>query len=136
MRKFISDTLAMIIFSTITGMIIELEIVGLTINQSIHARTMAIPINLLTGRLQGIFHDWVFLKLKVQKEKKLQKCIAEIIAFSLFQIPIVNAPILFLAGANISQVFKSGITLMIICIFISKLYDLFLNFFRRIFKVG
>jgi len=136
MRKFVADTLAMIIFSTVVGMIIEIGIAGLTIKQSFNARMIAILVNLLTGRLQGIFYDWIFKKLKVRKEKILQKYIGEVIAFGFFQIPFVNASILFLVGANFSQISRSGMTLIIISIFISKPYGFLLNFCRKLFKTS
>lgn len=133
MRKFLTDTFVMIVFSTAIGMIIEIIVAGLAISQSFNARVMAIPVNLLTGGLQGIFYDYIFKIFKVNKKSKIQKSMAEIVAFTFFQIPI-NAFILLVAGANLTQVKKSGSILIISCIFISKLYSSFLNFCRKLFK--
>ncbi|MFH1192562.1 MAG: L-alanine exporter AlaE [bacterium] len=67
MRRFFADTFAMIAFSTVVGMVIEIFISGMTLGQSVQARLTAIPANLLTARLYGMFRDWMFRLFRVQE---------------------------------------------------------------------
>jgi FixJ family two-component response regulator len=55
MRRYFVDTIAMVIFSTALGLIVEIAIAGLTFQQSIQTRAAAVPVILLTGRPYGIY---------------------------------------------------------------------------------
>lgn len=65
MRRFMADTTAMISFSFVVGMFIEIVISGLTFGQSLQSRITGIVVNLLTGGLYGKFRDWIFINQKL-----------------------------------------------------------------------
>lgn len=60
MRRYLADTLAMVIFSTIVGAVVEVAVAGLALEQSARIRLAAIPVMLLAGRPYGIYRDWLF----------------------------------------------------------------------------
>jgi L-alanine exporter len=57
MRKFLADTFALVVFSTLAGMFAELLVAGMTLLQSAQARLTAIPMMLMTARPYGVFRD-------------------------------------------------------------------------------
>ena len=60
MKRYLADTFAMIVFSTVCGAFIEIVIAGLSIDQSMRIRIAAIPIILFAGRPYGLYRDWLF----------------------------------------------------------------------------
>jgi hypothetical protein len=133
-RKFIADTFAMIVFSTSIGMITEIFISGMTPRQSIQARLTAIPANLLTARLYGMFRDWVFRVTKATAGGQIKKGIADISAFILFQVPLYVV-ILVTSGVNLRQVITACSTITILSAFMGRPYGIFLDFSRWLFRI-
>jgi len=132
-RRFFADTFAMITFSTIGGMVIEILISGLTIGQSIQARLTAVPANLLTGRPYGIYRDWVLRVTKAKEGGKLRKGLADLFAFVTFQVTLY-AIILTSTGARISQIVTACGTLTVLSVFMGRPYGMFLDFSRWLFR--
>lgn len=133
MRRFLSDTFAMIVFSTVFGMAIEVLISGMTFGQSIQARATAIPANLITARPYGIFRDWVFRTMDADNGSELRKGIADILAFVLFQIPLY-ATILWSSGASWYQIASACSSVTVLSVFMGRPYGLFLDFSRWLFS--
>jgi len=129
MRKFLADTFTMITFSTVVGMVIEILISGMTLGQSVQARLTAIPANLLTARLYGMFRDWVFRLMRVNEGGQVRKGITDILAFVLFQVPLY-ATILATSGANVRQITMACGTVTIFSAFMGRPYGIFLDFSR------
>lgn len=133
MRKFFVDTFTMIIFSIIIGAVIEMGISRLTFWQFLQARFWGTIINLLTGRIYGVFRDWIFRIFKVRKEEKIKKALVDTFAFAIFQAPLY-AFVLFVAGANVYQILTACSTLTAASSFLlGRPYGIFLDFFRRFF---
>ena len=130
-RIFIADTLAMVIFSTVIGMCMEVFVVGLTFTQSIQARVTAIPASLIIARPYGKYRDWIFKKFKVDFGNQLQQGVADIFANASFQIPIYIL-ILLSTGATAGQILKGVGSLAILMLIIGRPYGLFLTFIRWI----
>lgn len=59
MRRFLADTTAMVVFSTVAGMFTEIVVAGLSVQQSLYARLTALPIILITARPYGRYRDWM-----------------------------------------------------------------------------
>lgn len=132
-NKYLVDTFAMVIFSIATGLVID-QIAGMTITQSITARFYAIPINLLTGGLQGVLRDFVFIISHVKENTSKKKIFfLDTFSFILLQVPIYASSLL-IAGANTTQVLKGSSVVCIISLFIGRIYGIFLERFRKIFK--
>src|SRR5262245_23237258 len=134
MRKFLADTVALVIFSTLIGLALELVIAGMTLAQSLQARVTSVPVQLLTARPYGIFRDWVFRISGADKAGRVRRAIADIGAFVAFQIP-VYAAILLLAGARLSQVAAACSSAIIVLLISGRPYGLFLELIRRLFRV-
>ena len=49
-RRYVADTLAMVVFSTVLGAFLEIMVAGLSIRQSMGVRLSAIPVILFAGR--------------------------------------------------------------------------------------
>ena len=134
MRRVAADVFAMITFSTALGMGIEILVSGMSFDQSIHARLMAIPVNLLTGRPYGVFRDWLFRRLNVQPGRPLQKALVDTLAFVLFQIPLYAA-VLVASGATPSQILKACAAMSGFFTLSGRPYGVFLDLCRRIVGV-
>ncbi|MBI3599772.1 MAG: L-alanine exporter AlaE [Nitrospinae bacterium] len=131
---FFADTFAMITFSTVVGMVIEILVSGMTLGQSAQARLTAIPANLLTARLYGIFRDWVFQLMRALKGGQVKEGIADIMAFILFQVPLY-ATILAISGANVHQIATACGAVTILSVFMGRPYGIFLDFSRWLFRI-
>ena len=101
MRQFFADTFALIVFSTVAGIVVEFFIAGLTPSQVLQARLAAIPVIVITARPYGIYRDWLFALFNAPAGIPAKKAAVDIIAFVSFQVPIYFA-ILAFAGATSS----------------------------------
>ena len=133
-RKIIADTFAMVVFTTIVGMIIELRIAGLTLPQSIQARILAMPINLLIGRPNGKFRDFLVQRFKANEGGPLRKALVDIASFVFFQVPLYP-PVLVVSGATLSQIITASVTVALFSTVAGRPYGVFLDFSRRLFNV-
>jgi hypothetical protein len=134
-RSFIADVFAMIVFSTAVGMGVEVYISGMTFSQSLAARIASIIPNLLTARPYGVFRDWVLRLFGVTKGRWLRRGIADIVAITIFQVPLY-AIILWFAGANRAQILTACSALSILSAFMGWPCGLFLDLCRKIFRVN
>jgi hypothetical protein len=131
-RLFIADTLAMVIFSFVTGMAIELLIAKMDVMQSITSRVVAIPLNLLTARPYGLYRDLITKRVNVKH--RVLKGFIDILIFVSFQVPVYIF-VLLVAGANLEQIVKACSSVITFFIFLGRPYGLFLDFLRKLFKV-
>ena len=134
MRRLAADVFAMVTFSTALGMMIEIGIAELTLLQSVHARLLAVPVNLATGRPYGIFRDWWFRRLGISTSRRVQTALADTAAFVLFQIPLY-AGVLTLSGAEPMQVAVACASMSLIFAGTGRPYGLYLDGCRRVFGV-
>lgn len=134
MKKFLADTFAMITFTAVVGMGVEIFLAKMTLLQSLHARVASAPVNLVTARPYGIFRDWVYKITKVSEGGAIRRALADIVAFVLFQMP-VYAFILFLSGATLPQIAKACSAGVFITAFVGWPYGLYLDFCRKLFRL-
>jgi len=134
LRRVLADILTMVLFSTVIGMTIELAIAGLTIVQSVQARFMAVPVNMITGRPYGIYRDWLFSKTKIAPDQQVLRAIGDTVAFVSFQIPLY-AMVLVISGATLSQVILAGASMSIVFLFSGRPYGMCLDWMRDLFAV-
>jgi len=135
MRRIAADVFAMVVFSTVLGTAIEIGVVGLTLFQSLQARSMAIPLNIVSGRPYGIFRDWLIRQLGLTPENRVGFALGDITAFVLFQIPLY-AIVLFVSGATASQVGVACLSMSLLFAASGRPYGLFLDACRRLFGVA
>ena len=134
MLAIVADVIAMVLFSTIIGMAIELLLSGLTLTQSLQSRLTAIPLNLITARPYGLWRDWVGRRFKVESGGQIRQAIADTLAFLLFQVPLYFG-ILLLSGAHWKQALVACGTITLLSSFLGRPYGLWLDAIRRIFRV-
>ncbi|MBI4511843.1 MAG: L-alanine exporter AlaE [Deltaproteobacteria bacterium] len=133
MRQWIVDTMAMVVFSTVVGMLVEVLVSGLSISQSLDARLMAVPLNLLTARPYGVYRDRVLAVLAAPSHDAhaVRRTAADVLAFVSFQVPIY-ALILSVSGARLAQIATSCATVALLSTFMGRPYGVFLDACRRL----
>jgi hypothetical protein len=133
MRKIISDISAVLTFNTLGSMIVELFIAGLTLNQSVHARLIAVPVILVVAWPYGRLRDWLFKVMKANERGMIRKGVADILAFICVQVPQYLL-VLKLSGASTHQMITACGTVTILSAFAGRPMGLFLEFSRWIFR--
>lgn len=126
----VADTVAMILFSTVMCMMIEVLVAGMTITQSLVARTAAIPTNLLTGRPYGCYRDMLFRKLDLNGDSFIQTAAGDTVAFISFQLPLYVF-VLLLAHASLNQIIVSGMMMTLVFAVAGRPYGIFMDCCRR-----
>jgi hypothetical protein len=125
-----ADTFAMIVFSTVMCMGIEVLVAGMTIIQSLVARAAAVPTNLLTGRPYGCYRDMLFRKLNLHGGGFLQTAFGDTVAFVSFQLPLYVF-VLLLAHASARQILISGAMMTLVFSLAGRPYGIFMDHCRR-----
>ena len=95
-RAFITDTTALILFFTTTGVINERFIAGMSWNQVFHARTLGAALMIPVGRPYGVWRDHV---MRPAKSNRLSQILWNSVALVSFQAPIYTA-IIAVSGAS------------------------------------
>ncbi|PMH46184.1 hypothetical protein BCU68_08940 [Vibrio sp. 10N.286.49.B3] len=133
-RHAAADTFAMVVFSFVSGMCIEIFISGMTFEQSLESRLLSIPVNIAIAWPYGVFRDWVLRQgNRVSSDSKM-KLISDLVAYVLFQSP-VYACILLVVGASPEQIVTAVASNAIVSCAIGVLYGVFLDKCRLWFKV-
>jgi hypothetical protein len=135
MKRFLADTFALIVFSTVAGAFVEFLIAGLSASQVLQARLVAVPVILLTARPYGLYRDWLFRAFRARAGGPLRAALIDILAFVSFQVP-VYALNLALAGATLGQIAASVASAVVILLISGRPYGLFLDWCRRLFGVA
>lgn len=134
MRRYLADTFAMVIFSTIVGAFVEVVVAGLTLEQSARIRLAAIPVMLLIGRPYGFYRDFVFKLFGDKNTGRIKAAALDTFANMTFQVPVYSC-LLALNGATASQILTAVSSILLITILSGRPYGLFLVWFRRLFGV-
>jgi hypothetical protein len=134
MRRYLADTFAMVIFSTIVGAFVEVVVAGLTLEQSARIRLAAIPVMLLIGRPYGFYRDFVFKLFGDKNTGRIKAAALDTFANMTFQVPVYSC-LLALNGATASQILTAVSSITLITILSGRPYGLFLVWFRRLFGV-
>lgn len=121
----------MVIFSFVTGMVIELFIAKMDIVQSFTSRITAIPLNIVTARPYGLYRDFI-VKL-VNPKQRIIKGFVDILIFVSFQVPVYIF-VLLVAGADLDQIIKACSSVTIFFLVLGRPYGLFLDFLRKLLK--
>jgi hypothetical protein len=135
MKRIIADVIAVLIFNTVCSMIIEIFLAGMTVNQSIHARLIAIPVILILARPYGLFRDWINRVLKSAERGRGMKIIADVIAFVAIQVPQYSM-VLKLSGANLHQIITACSSATVLMAIGGRPMGIFLDFTRWLFRVN
>ena len=129
MKIFIVDTLASVLFFTAVATFSELVIAGMEPMQVLLARTIMVPVMVLTGRPYGMWRDRVFMFLR--PGTRVSRIATDIIAFIMFQMPIYVATLL-VACAGREEVLAAVSSAIVLMIATSRPFGLFLDLARRL----
>jgi hypothetical protein len=132
-KTYLVDTAAMISVSLPGGLFNEVLISGMTLEQSLHARFMAIWADILTARLYGIYRDYIFRRCNTTDASTfIRKGLTDIFSYITFQVP-VYAGILAAAGAELHQILIASSMAALFSAVSGRPYGIFLDWFRRLF---
>lgn len=134
LKSYLADTVALVVFSTLGGAVIELVIAGLSLEQTFWVRVGAIPIMLLAGRPYGLFRDLVFRGMHVREGQRVRAAIADTIANVTFQVPVYGC-LLYANGATFSQVVSAISSVVVLIAFAGRPFGIFLESCRKLFRV-
>jgi hypothetical protein len=135
MKRFLADTSAMVIFSTLVGAFVEIVIARLEPVQSASIRLSAVPLMLITGRPYGLYRDKLFELFGGEHATQLRSLLIDTVANMTFQIPLYLG-LLAWGGATARQMLVAATSIAIIASISGRPYGVFLNYSRKLFGVS
>lgn len=131
MRRYLADTLALVLFSTVAGLFTEIFVAGLSLRQSGQARLTAIPVILVTALPYGVYRDAVLRALGATKRRRARRVLADTAALMTFQLPLYWG-ILLIAGADLGQIAAASAAAVVVLAISGRPYGLLLDLCRRL----
>ena len=131
MRSFLADTLALLVFFTITGVLNERYVAGMDWGEVAAARGIGAPLMVLTARPYGLWRDWV-LRAGAARGPRL---LWDTVALVAFQVPIYAA-ILVAGGAEGREVAQGCLGATVIMVAAGRPYGLWLDWVRTRFGLA
>ncbi len=125
----IADIFAMVTFSYVTGMLIEIFYAGMTLEQSFTSRNASVPLNLITARMFGVYRNYLLRRFQI--ERQWLKVIVDLISFISFQIPIYIIVLTF-AGASGEQIYKAVSGVVLLFLIMGPPYGYYLDSIRKL----
>lgn len=125
-RSFSADTLALILFFTVTGILNERFIAGRAWEQVLHIRLPDAGLLILTGRPYGLWRDWF---MGFSSTSRSSQILWDSLALVSFQVPIYAA-VLAICGANGEELLYGSLGVTVIMLTLGRPYGAFLNFVR------
>ncbi len=129
-RSFIADTLALMTFTFVTGMIVEVGIARFTLIQSLVSRILCIPVNLGTARPYGMYRDVVIKVVSRWMPLSLKGICADVVAYISFQLPLYVV-ILLCAGSSWSDIATASVSQLVALFILGRPYGIWLEFCRK-----
>ncbi|SEN82121.1 L-alanine exporter AlaE [Pseudomonas sp. ok266] len=126
---FIADTTALILFFTITGILNERFIAGMTWDQVLHARLLGAVLMIPVARPYGIWRDWMMTRAG---QGRVSRLLWDSIALVSFQVPIYAAIIGF-SGASGEGLVRGTLGAAVMMLALGRPYGAFLNRVRKLF---
>lgn len=129
LRSFIADTVALISFFTVTGIINERYIARMTWDQVFDARILGAILMVPSGRPYGLWRDW-FMRHAV--ETRRSQILWDALSLVSFQVPIYVA-ILAVSGAGADEILRGSLGVIVIMLALGRPYGAYLGLVRRSF---
>lgn len=133
-RNAAADTFAMVVFSFVAGMAIEIFVSGMTFEQSLASRMLSIPVNIAIAWPYGVFRDYMLRQGSRLSSSSWMKNLADLLAYVLFQSP-VYAAILWTVGADMDQIITAVTSNAAVSCVMGVIYGYFLDVCRKMFRV-
>lgn len=130
-RQFIADTFALVSFAFAFGLFVEVVVSGLTLEQGLRSRLIALPLNIIVARPYGRYRDWLFCVAKTERRGRIARSATDIGSFMTFMIP-QYAIVLWWVEADAPQILVACLSVLAISTAIGRPYGLYLVFCRNI----
>ena len=126
LRHAVADTFAMVVYCTVVNMMIEIFLSGMTFEQSLSSRLVAIPVNIIIAVPYGMYRDFAM---------RQARRISDVLAYVTFQSPVYVA-ILWGVGADSHQIVAAVSSNLAVSMMMGAAYGYFLDYCRRLFRVA
>ena len=135
LRSATADTFALVVYCFLTGMAIEILLSGMSLQQSLSSRVLAIPINMIIAWPFGQYRDAVLrLAWRHGPKQVWNRNLADLLAYVSFQSP-VYAAILLVVGVEWGQLLAAVASNAVASMVLGVVYGYFLDYCRRLFRV-
>ena len=135
LRHAVADTFAMVVYCTVVNMMIEIFLSGMSFEQSLSSRLVAIPVNIIIAVPYGLYRDWIIRKSLTIRKSGWMKSSADVFSYVTFQSP-VYVTILWFVGADWHQISAAVSSNILVSVMMGALYGYFLDYCRRLFRVS
>ncbi|EOF4704286.1 L-alanine exporter AlaE [Klebsiella sp. RHBSTW-00484] len=135
LRHAVADTFAMVVYCTVVNMMIEIFLSGMSFQQSLSSRLVAIPVNIIIAVPYGFYRDFAMRQARRISPSGWMKNIADVIAYVTFQSPVYVA-ILLVVGAEWQQIAAAVSSNIVVSMLMGAAYGYFLDYCRRLFRVS
>lgn len=135
LRHAVADTFAMVVYCSVVNMLIEIFLSGMTFEQSLSSRLVAIPVNIIIAWPYGLYRDAVMRYARRISPRSGMRTVADVVAYVTFQSPVYVA-ILLTVGADWHQIIAAVSSNAVLSMVMGALYGYFLDYCRRLFGVS
>jgi hypothetical protein len=129
-RAFIADTLALVVFFTLTSGLNERFVAGMAWDEVLVSRSIGAVLMVLTARPYGLWRSW--LLAKIDPSTRWGSMLADTAALLIFQVPIYVA-IIIAGGAEGQAIVLGTLGFAALMLVLGRPYGLWLDFVRRLF---
>ncbi|WP_373353007.1 L-alanine exporter AlaE [Pseudoroseicyclus sp. CXY001] len=126
MRDFIADTLALVLFFTLTGALNERFIVGMSWEEVALARAIGAPLMVATARPYGLWRGLVMGRAGTGTASRL---FWDTLALLSFQVPIYVG-IIWAGGAEGAELWRGALGAAVMMLALGRPYGLWLDLVR------
>lgn len=135
LRHAVADTFAMVVYCSVVNMLIEIFLSGMTFEQSLSSRLVAIPVNIIIAWPYGLYRDAIMRYARRISPRSGMRTLADVVAYVTFQSPVYVA-ILLTVGADWHQIVAAVSSNAVLSMLMGALYGYFLDYCRRLFGVS
>lgn len=129
-RDFVADTLALVVFFTITSGLNERFVAGMEWSEVAVSRGIGAPLMVLTARPYGLWRGWLLSRFA--PKGRVRTLVFDGFALLLFQVPIYAA-IIFAGGARGADLLSGILGFSALMLVLGRPYGLWLEWVRRRF---
>ena len=129
-RAFVADTLALVLFFTLTSGLNERFVAGMAWDEVLVSRSIGAVLMVLTARPYGLWRSW--LLAKADPSTRWGHILADTAALLIFQVPIYVA-IIIAGGAEGQAIVLGTLGFAALMLVLGRPYGVWLDFVRRLF---
>lgn len=119
-------------FSYLVAMPLELIVAGMSWQEHLKVRLVALVLNTLVGRPYGLWRHYVIQRTHTCADSHwFKKYWVDTLTFLSFQLPLYVANMI-IGGASVMGIIKAGVSATILSGFLGRPYGLYSDAFRRL----